>query len=45
MLETTLETTQTASQESIINTDLLKSCKSNTVTVNRWSVDEIVVFI
>src|SRR5687768_12824028 len=42
MLETKLETRQNASQESIISTDLLKSCKSKTVTVNRWSVEEIV---
>jgi biotin synthase len=42
MLETKLETTQNAGKETIISTDLLKSCKSKTVTVNRWSVDEIV---
>jgi biotin synthase len=42
MLETKLETRLNASQESIISTDLLKSCKSKTVMVNRWSVDEIV---
>ncbi|MEQ1598661.1 MAG: biotin synthase BioB [Methylotenera sp.] len=29
-------------QESIINTDALKACKSDVVTINRWSVDEIV---
>src|SRR6187431_645865 len=41
MLETKLETRQNTSQESIINTDLMKSCKSKSTTINRWSVDEI----
>jgi biotin synthase len=29
-------------QESIINTDSLRGCKTESATVNRWSVDEIV---
>jgi biotin synthase len=42
-----LETTENAPQTAIINTELLKSCKtenglSNQDNVNRWSVDEIV---
>ena len=37
-----LETAQNAKQESIINTDALKACKTEAVTVSRWSVDEIV---
>ena len=37
-----LETTEKPQQESIINTELLKACKSETKVVNRWSVDEIV---
>jgi biotin synthase len=37
-----LETTQKVQQESIINTDSLRSCKTETKIVNRWSVDEIV---
>jgi biotin synthase len=37
-----LETTQNPTNTAIINTELLKACKSEAVTVNRWSVDEIV---
>jgi biotin synthase len=37
-----LETTQNPANTAIINTDALKACKSENVTVNRWSVDEIV---
>ena len=37
-----LETAQNVKQESIINTELLKTCKTESVAVNRWSVDEIV---
>ena len=37
-----LETAQNIKQESIINTELLKTCKTESVTVNRWSVDEII---
>ena len=37
-----LETAQNAKQQSIINTELLKTCKTENLTVNRWSVDEIV---
>ncbi len=37
-----LETTEKAKQESIINTDSLRGCKTEINTVNRWGVDEIV---
>ena len=37
-----LETAQNQVNTAIINTELLKACKSEAVTVNRWSVDEIV---
>jgi biotin synthase len=37
-----LETTEDAPQTAIINTELLKTSKSESTTVNRWSVDEIV---
>jgi biotin synthase len=37
-----LETTENAPQTAIINTELLKTCKTESTTVNRWSVDEIV---
>ena len=37
-----LENTQNSMQTAIINTDGLKACKSEAMTVNRWSVDEIV---
>ena len=37
-----LETNQKSVQESIINTDALTACKSETKSANRWSVDEIV---
>jgi biotin synthase len=37
-----LETIQNAKQESIINTDLLKPSNSVPITVDRWSVDDIV---
>ena len=37
-----LETTQNSMQTAIINTDGLKACKSEAMTINRWSVDEIV---
>ncbi|MGB7815808.1 MAG: biotin synthase BioB [Methylotenera sp.] len=42
MLETTDKASQKNSQESIINTDALHNCKSETKIVNRWNVDEIV---
>lgn len=37
-----LETTEKATQTAIINTELLKTCKTEHVTISRWSVDEIV---
>jgi len=37
-----LETNQKLVQESIINTDALTTCKSETKSGNRWSVDQIV---
>jgi biotin synthase len=37
-----LETTQNQANTAIINTELLKTCKTENVTINRWSVDEIV---
>jgi biotin synthase len=37
-----LETNQKLVQESIINTDALTACKSETKSANRWGVDEIV---
>jgi biotin synthase len=37
-----LETTQNQANTAIINTELLKACKTEAVIVNRWSVDEIV---
>ena len=47
MLKSTEELTQNPASTSIINTELLKACKteagqSNQDNVNRWSVDEIV---
>ena len=37
-----LETAQNQVNTAIINTELLKACKTENTTVNRWSVDEIV---
>jgi biotin synthase len=37
-----LETTQNQANTAIINTELLKTCKTEAAIVNRWSVDEIV---
>jgi biotin synthase len=37
-----LETPQNQANTAIINTELLKTCKTEAAIVNRWSVDEIV---
>ncbi len=42
MSKAMLETTQNPTNTAIISTELLKTCKTENVTVNRWSVDEIV---